>query len=77
MTPRFPYPDAATLIADTGHPNFPGWELIAVLLMAATISLLIASDLQAALRRRADRGTPRTTITQPANAVRQIARRAA
>ena len=69
------YPDAATLIADTGHPQFPGWEVIAAILMAATISLLISGDIEAALRRRAERqqggpSSPITKTTTAANAVR-------
>lgn len=72
-----PPDDTASLIADTGHPDFPGWELIAVLLMAATISVLLSGDPTTLRRRTGDNRAVRTTIAAQTNAVRFLPRWAA
>lgn len=63
------YPDAASLIADTGHPDFPGWELIIVMLVVATIVILISPDASGLMRRRAD-GSTTTPVERVVKAAR-------
>lgn len=38
-------PFDVTLISDVGHPHFPGWKLIALLLISATIAASLSSNL--------------------------------
>jgi hypothetical protein len=37
--------ETSQAIADTGHPQFPGWEIIIALLVAATIAASISGAL--------------------------------
>ena len=36
-------PPDAVRVAETGQPNFPGWDIVASALMAATVAALLAT----------------------------------
>lgn len=54
-----------SLIADCGHPHWPGWQIIMALVLAATIAATFATTSSPLLRPAPFRANPTRTTSRP------------